>query len=69
MKIQNLNSPRTTDYTDMHEDSKVLRQKDWGCLNRISGLTSTADRQLRIYLQETYLLTYLLAYSMVQSPS
>jgi len=53
MKIQNLNSPRTTDCTDMHEDSKVLRQKDWGRLNRICGLRNTVDRQLRVYLQET----------------
>ena len=53
MKIQNLNSPTTTAYTDTHEDSKELRQKDWGSLNRISGLRDTADSQLRIYLQET----------------
>jgi hypothetical protein len=48
MEIQNLNSPTTTAYTDMHEDSKILRQKDWGCLNRISGLWNIFIRSVSI---------------------
>ena len=42
MKMQNLNSPTTAAYTNMHEDSEVLKQKDWGCLNVMYGLRNNA---------------------------